>query len=305
MKLNVLTSPPTRKQQTQAHFEHLWKTNPEQFNPLRNVMERERLERTWNLIQSSIAIKGALVADLGYGSGILSKRLHDAGAHVHAVDIASTALEKDANIETYQGCLPKTILADDTYDLVLCTDVIAYLHPNEYRLLISELARLVKPTGSVICSTSLDIETESPLSRFRSLAETEFDVTSWSLSHHSTYIRIRDFLEAPRRFCKARGNDAYRLNALEKRQGLAKWWFKWNSRAPLFFFWAILQYPIKPLTHLLRNSRWVLLKLEAFSRFLWNDSGISHAIFAAKRRPLAPTPKTLPEERKHKKQVWE
>ncbi|WP_237753911.1 hypothetical protein [Parachlamydia acanthamoebae] len=40
-----------QKKQAEEHFEKMWQNNPEQFNPLRNCMERERIDQTWNLIQ--------------------------------------------------------------------------------------------------------------------------------------------------------------------------------------------------------------------------------------------------------------
>jgi hypothetical protein len=40
----------TRRRELQAKFERLWLLEPEQFNPLRNCMQRERLERTYQLI---------------------------------------------------------------------------------------------------------------------------------------------------------------------------------------------------------------------------------------------------------------
>ncbi len=44
----------SRQKESQAKFERLWLVNPEQFNPLRNWMQKERLERTWTLLNTHI-----------------------------------------------------------------------------------------------------------------------------------------------------------------------------------------------------------------------------------------------------------
>ena len=57
--LNVLqektsTSRSQRRQEIQAKFDHLWLTEPEQFDPNRSAMERERIERTWSLLAPQV-----------------------------------------------------------------------------------------------------------------------------------------------------------------------------------------------------------------------------------------------------------
>lgn len=310
-KKTVLTNS-ARKQELQAKFDRLWLEDPEQFNPLRNVKERNRLDRTMEAIKEFVDLSHVLAADLGCGAGALTRRLRDSGASLHAVDISSNALkllkQQDMhNIEAFQDYLPATSLKDDAYGLVVCTDVIAYLPSNDYRILFAELSRLVSQDGFVACSTPLDINSEDALQRFAMLAETEFQVDKWVFSYHYLYIRLNDFFEAPSRFFKASKDAEYRKKELNERIALSHWWFKWNSLRIPALFWKLVSLISNPLAHALKQSPRMLTILEKISKFIWSDSGISHVLFIGKRRPLAipPPPEGPPIERKHKKQVWE
>jgi 2-polyprenyl-3-methyl-5-hydroxy-6-metoxy-1,4-benzoquinol methylase len=311
-KNSLKITKPNRRDEMRAKMERLWHQNPESFDPLRNCMERERLERTEKIIKETTSLGGKLVADLGCGGGEFSRRLRDQAATLHAVDVATNALQKlkendMLNIIPIQDCLPTTLLKDDTYDIVVCTEVIAYLNPDEYRLLFSELSRLIKPNGYVVCSTALDIDTEDPVERFAALAETEFTIEKWVLSYHAFYIRLVNFFEAPSRFVRANRSPEYRQDELNKRKGWKRLWFRWNSSPVLSKFWLVVQWVTAPITSLFRQNKSLMLKMERFCRFLWNTSGISHALFIGKKRPLdfPLPPEEKPRELKHKKQVWE
>jgi 2-polyprenyl-3-methyl-5-hydroxy-6-metoxy-1,4-benzoquinol methylase len=308
----VLNRRNAQREEMQARMDHLWHQNPEQFNPLRNCSERERLERTLHLIREYSHLSDQFAVDLGCASGVFSKKLRDAGASVHAVDVSSLALNKlreseAHHIEAIQDCLPDTSLKDNTYDLVVCTDVIGFLNPQDYRLLFSELSRLVKSEGFVVCSTALDINTEDPLDKFAKLAETEFNISKWKMSYHLLHIRLSDFFEAPARFVRASREPDYRHREVEKRKGFSRLWFQWNSAYAPSFLWYPLYILATPIVSLLQQSRYLMIVLEKITHFLWNESGISHAIFIGQRRPLVyPLPREeKPRELKHKKQVWE
>lgn len=301
------------RQEARAQFERMWLMDPGQFDPMRNCRERERLERTWHLMQEFLSPQGKLVADLACGCGALTKRLKDNGAKVHALDIAANALKilrvNVPNVDqTYQECLPHTTLEDDVYDLVFADEVIAYLPSQQLRLFMAELCRLVKPNGYVVCSTPLDFKTQDPLLRFASLAETEFKIHKWVCSYHRLHIHIQHFFSAPGHFAKAASDSAYRQQELQKRRGFSQKWFKWNSQGILAFFWKGIRYATNPIALFLKQNRPLLLFLEKICRALQGDSGISHAIFLASRRPLQSLdlPKDeIPIERKGKHQVWE
>lgn len=239
----------------QATMEKMWKRDPSQFDPNRDCFQKERIERTLQAIEAHLSLKGKRVVDMGCGSGVLARLLRDRGATVDALDISSLALKKLKeedihNINPIQDCLPTTKLKDDTYDLVICTEVVGYLNTLECRLLMSELSRVMKPDGYLCFSTALDVYTDDPIDHLSLLAETEFEIEAWYLSYNSL----------------------------------------WDRLAPFF-----------------RNSRSVMHFLEKVSRFFWVKSGISHALFIGKRRPLIhPLPKDeIPKVHKQKRHVWE
>lgn len=309
---NQSGSKKTRREETQARMERLWHQDPEQFDPERDCMQRERVSQTMDLIKNYIFLDGKLVTDLGCGGGYMTRQVRDLGCSIDAVDIAGNALRKlkegdMQRIRPLQDCLPHTILKDDAYDLVLCTEVIAYLNPADYRLLFLELSRLVKPEGHVVCSTPLDIDTDGPLERFAKIAETEFNFEDWVLSYHKLYIRIQDFLDAPTRFVKGSRDREFREKEISKRRSLSKFWFKLNSTLLISKIWLILNFLINPLANFFRQSKKMLLALEKICRFLYSENGISHATFIGKRRPLSfpLPPDEIPKERKHKREVWE
>lgn len=299
--------------EAQAKFERMWLMDPEQFNPMRNCLERERLQRTKDLIQRFMDSKNKWVADLACGGGTLSKHLYELGAHIHALDIASNALSRLKMTvpqidQTFQQCLPHTTLEDDSYDLVIANEVIAYLPTEQLRLFMAELSRLVKPQGYVICSTPLDLNTQDPLQRFASLAETEFKIHEWVCSYHRLYIRLKNFFSAPSHFAKARKDREYLLQESQNRHGFSRKWFLWNSHGFLAAVWSIVQYITNPIAHFIKQSRSLMLMLEKICRLLFGDAGISHAIFIATRRPLQPlhlTKNETPIERKGKREIWE
>ncbi len=302
----------SKGQEFQARFDRLWLTDPRQFNPLRNCMEKERLVRTENLIKNHTSLKDKVAVDLGCGEGIFSKIIRDAGAQVESVDISSNALkalQRDGNegIKVIQDFLPHTSLEDNKYDLVIAMDLIGYIPIIEHRLFMSELSRLVKSEGFVVCSTSLDINTQDAIQSFGSLAETEFTISEWKFNYHALHIRISNFFKAPARFAKAWKDHQHRKQQLSKKSGFDKWWYSMNTSKFLGWFWNGMQYLAYPIVSILENNRMVLLGLEKICRFLWTDSGISHAIFIGQRRPLIPPTKEelLAIEPKHKRQVWE
>lgn len=246
-----------------AKFERLWLVDPEQFNPNKNVKEQERVNRTLILIKKYFNhFKDKKIADIGCGYGILTNQCLQAGGFVTALDIAQNALKRlessTPNLKLIQSCLPSTILPDAEFDLVICTDVIAYLPPQQFRLFFSELARLLKPNGILICSTPIDIQTDNGIERFAQLAETEFTIIEWKISFHALWMRLEKLLP-------------------------------------------------KGIKNKFNKSKRSLSLMESLSRFFLSENGISHAIFAARIKPLF---KAIPQTeqsqlRPTKKQLWE
>lgn len=299
-----------QKLEAEAVFERLWLTSEENFDPNRNCMEQLRIERTLELISEKINVDKKQVADLGVGFGEISKSLRNKGAKVDAVDIAQKPLkrlEQERDINTMQDYVPYTALKDDAYDLVVSTELIAYLPREEFRIYFSELSRLVKADGYVICSTLVDVYSEDAAQKFASFAETEFIIEKWVLSYHYLWTRFLNFFEAPKRYLKAIYEKRVRQEELAKRHGLSKAFYKAFTAYPASFFWRVLEWIFHPLTHLLKNQKGLLLALESISKFIWQEQGISHALFLGRRRPLfqPPPENERPIERKTKKIIWE
>lgn len=300
-----------RKEAIQAKFERLWLIDPLQFDPFRNCRESERFERTFQLITEYFDPANKLIADLGCAAGAFSKRLAEGRARVHAVDVAGNALSrvkdfKLENIETYQECLPKTLLKDEAYDLVLSTEVIAYLQPDEYRLYFSELSRLLKADGSVVCSTAIDFHSEDALQRFANLAETEFKIEEWIFSYHALHIRFCNFFEIPAHFIRASQDSEYCQKSCKDKTKWSRYWWRLNTSRGGVIFWKSVNFFFQPILALLKRNRTLLLQMEKICKFFSDPSGISHAIFIGVRRPLVEVPEEMqPLEAKRKKSVWE
>ena len=130
-----LPSKSSRRQEIQAAMERLWHQDPQQFNPERDCMQRQRVQRTLETIRQRIPLEGKHAADLGCGSGVISRLLRDAGAKVDAVDAATNALQRLKEDEMHDitpihDCLPSTRLKDNDYDLVVCTEISAIYSPT-------------------------------------------------------------------------------------------------------------------------------------------------------------------------------
>lgn len=303
-----------RKQETIARCERLWHLFPNKYNPNRDCMQRERITHTWNLLQKNMTVDGMQAVDMGCGYGVLSEKLHQANAKsIDAVDASHLALDHISGnlfprICKKQDCLPNTLLEDESYDIVVATDVIGELQDADFRFFFSELARVIKDNGHLVCSTSLDMHSEDALERFAMLAETEFEFVDWKFSFHRFYIHICDFFEAPRRFVQAYQDPEYKQYALNKRFSFGNWWFKVNSKQVPSWLWRAVRPVSNVIGKWLKNSTSFMLFLEKITKPWYEADGATHVIFVGKKRPLMPMPsmqeQTEPE-RKGKKFVWE
>lgn len=189
------SKPISKRLQKESFYEKQWLKNSEHFNPTNTAIKRSDLKKIQDLVGP---LAGKKCVDLGSGYGELSKMLAQAGADVTAVDIAPSALKKvegNARITPEQHLIPYTALADEAFDYVFAVNLIAELPENEYRLFISELARIIKPDGTVLIATPLDIHSQDALQKLIYLAETEFDLSALRLSYHRIMLQISTFLK--------------------------------------------------------------------------------------------------------------
>lgn len=307
---NVKGSVTTRMREMQAKFERLWLLDPERFNPLRHCMQRECLERSWQLLIKHMNLVYKQVVDIGCGAGVFSRRLRDAGAHVEALDIAENALKHfrkiDADhIHLKQGAIPITPLPDHAYDGIICTELIAELPQEDYRLFFAELARLIKTSGYLICSSSIDIDSVGGVERLLKLAQTEFNILDATASYHALYLRLKRFLTVPSRWIQAWKSPEIKSKEIAARQGFNRWWFWLNTTPLLIWLWYACEPCTRPILKIFKNNRNLLLRLEKICRFIWDQEGISHYVFIAKRRPLEIIePQQIPLEKPRRKEIW-
>jgi len=307
----------SKRTTVKAVMDRLWLTNLASFNPLLTALGRARAKKTIELIdeylnQDLTTPQDKKAADFGTGSGVFALHLSSKEVFVDAVDIATTAVQNLESknspwIRTFSDYIPHTTLESDFYDLVLGLDVIAYLERQEYRLFFAELARVVKLDGIVIASTPIDIYSEDALQNFAGLGESEFNIEKWSLSYHSYYIRLLSFFKAPSIFVKASKDKSFYEKELKKRVSIGRALFKFNCLKIVSFFWMGIEFLSRPIVNWLKQSDFILSKLEKLCRFISSETGISHAIFVGKKRKLFEeiSAKEKPIERKGKRQVWE
>lgn len=300
-----------RWQENALRMEREWEQDPSQFAPEKTAIGRQRIKRTWEVILGSCCPLPEKGLDMGCGEGVFGRRLQAAGLKITMADIAKKALTPfdPQKFEVVQEALPKTSFPDDSFGLVVCTDVIAYLFPQDFRLALSELSRILQRDGYIVCSTPLDFRNEGALEQFISLVETEFKPIAWVFSYHALYLRCLSMLQAPARFAKAAQDPAFRKKEeLEKRSSVRRKIWRWQTSKPLGVIWKGVASLLNPFLHLWEQSPFILNGCERICRLLNGDRGISHAIFVAHRKPLLPSyPKTsLPERAPFKKErKWE
>lgn len=188
------TSRPSKRNLAEAAYEKKWLQEPEQFNPERTVLSLDYHKKVLNKLQDVI---GKKCVDLGMGYGLISKALAASGAEVTAVDIAPSLVQRLTGIENLhaeQHFIPYTSLPDNAFDWVIAANLIAELPEMEHRLFFSELARIVKPEGSILVSTPIDIDSEDALQRFLYLAQTELNIETFEVCHHRLYLRLLNWI---------------------------------------------------------------------------------------------------------------
>lgn len=301
------------RDEAQAKFERRWLKDSDQFNTQRNAVERERIDRIERLINKNFNPLNKTIVDLGCGDGVLAERLAAAGATVQAVDIAQNCLkrlEKKARpgIFLSQEFVPRTLLSDYQYDLVIAADLIADLSPQYFRLFFSELARLGKKEGKVVCSTAVDFDSDDSLEKFVTLAETEFTVEDHLFSYHRLYIKLMEFLKRPSWYVTLAKDLELQNEELTKlKTPFSKRWFRWMISPLMRIIFQTLNWMLTPFIHYIEQSKRILLWFEKVTKFIWDNEGISHVILICQQKPLVVPATTTekPAERKGRKQIWE
>lgn len=141
-----------------ARFDKLaarWWDPHAQSRPLHDL---NPLRAAW--IARHVALKGARVADVGCGGGLLSEALARAGAEVVGIDLGEAVIEVarlhllESRLEVDYRLQSSTELAEHeagSFDAVTCMELIE--HVPDPGALVDDLARLLKPGGQLFLST--------------------------------------------------------------------------------------------------------------------------------------------------------
>lgn len=105
-------------------------------------------------------LRGAKVADIGCGGGLLSESLARAGANVTAIDLGQKLIEIaklhlfESNVQVDYRVQSSTELAEKeggSFDVVCCMEMIE--HVPDPLLIVRDLAAMLKPGGQLFLST--------------------------------------------------------------------------------------------------------------------------------------------------------
>lgn len=113
------------------------------------------------------------VLDVGFGTGILTKKLYEDGCTIYGVDASEQLVEAGRedmpNAKLYVGDYSMGLplrLTNDTYDMIISTYAFHHMDHYEKRELIEDMLRQLNPGGKVIIG-DLAFETEEELKAFR------------------------------------------------------------------------------------------------------------------------------------------
>jgi ubiquinone/menaquinone biosynthesis C-methylase UbiE len=260
----------------------------EKIDPLCSAQGQVRIERTLELLAKHIACKGDLIADLGCGTAVIASLLADQGGVLTALDVSDRVLQssKHTQMSYRRGCIPYLSFSDACFDGVIFTDVIAEIEPPLYRLTLSELARLLKRNGWMICSTQLDLYSHDAQERFIQLIHTEFEIIASVKSYHRLHFYLTRWVKAPARFVRAARQENYRAEHLQRRSGFMRLWFYLNSTKAASLLWRPCTLLSFPLQRMIKKNRPLLLALERLSKIIWGTKALTHLIVLARKKKI-------------------
>lgn len=157
---------------------------------------------------------GAVALDFGCGLGAMSEKLADFGATVYAIDISPASVEATrqrlVNVGLGDKLHPAVMDAenltfgDDKFDIIICSGV---LHHMDVNLAFPELARVLKPTGTVIALEALGYN--PIINAYRKM--TPSLRTAWETDH---ILTLNELDIAKRHFKSLKVNFFYLLSIL-------------------------------------------------------------------------------------------
>ena len=139
--------------------------------------------------------KGKTVLDIGFGTGILSKRLYDEGVQIFGIDFSSemvnAAKEKMPNARLIQHDFTKGLpeeLDDQKFDYIVTTYAIHHLTDEEKTKFIGMLKSRLNPTGKILIGDVV-FETKKDMELCMERAGDDWD-------HDEIYIVVEELKKA-------------------------------------------------------------------------------------------------------------
>lgn len=135
---------------------HRWWDPTSDFKPLHDINPL----RLAHIAAQCGGLAGKTVVDIGCGGGILAEAMGEAGASVVGIDLSEPALAvaRLHQLESKSSVAYRQIAAEvlsreqpAAFDLVTCMELLEHVPDPES--MIAACARLVRPGGTVVCST--------------------------------------------------------------------------------------------------------------------------------------------------------
>lgn len=150
----------------------------EEYNTYPFAGYKRVLGSIYNTIRSG---KGKRILDVGFGTGVLTKRLYDEGYSVAGIDFSErmmeTAREKMPEAELIRHDLSQGLpdsLKGRSFDFIVCTYAIHHLEDEQKIPLITDMIGLLSPKGRLLVG-DIAFSTEEELEQCRTQSGDDWD----------------------------------------------------------------------------------------------------------------------------------
>jgi len=165
----------------------------------------QRLARTWDSPQRQWPTKNGLIAslvkpsdlilDIGCGNGGILRHLRSLGyRHLHGLEISDYAIQRlrNAGIEMHRCVLPLIPLPDNSFDVVIASQVLE--HIIKRGRFLSEMQRVLKPGGQAL--VFVPDNCLGPISEPEHVIKYTAETLQKVLRQHFTVVRLESMRDA-------------------------------------------------------------------------------------------------------------